>query len=71
MCQGSQSYLHCIFPSYRCNFFIFILGLGEEGGKTGCALSTNLMNCNLSSEFTEEPTEMLTNGMSPEPQMLR
>lgn len=71
MCQCSQSYLHSIFPFYHCNFFIFILGLGEEGGKTGYALSTNLMNCHLSSEFTEEPTEMVTNGISPELQMLR
>lgn len=71
MCQCSQSYLHSIFPFYHCNFFIFILGLGEEGGKTGYALSTNLMNCHLSSEFTEEPTEMVTNGISPDLQMLR
>lgn len=62
MCQCLQRYLHSIFPSCHCNFFIFILGLGEEGGKAGCALSTNLMNCHLSmilsSEFTEEPTEV-------------
>lgn len=55
MCQCS---LHSIFPSCHCNFFIFILELREEGGKAGCALSTNLINCHLSSEFAEEPTEM-------------